>query len=146
MKNIIFIAPPAAGKGTQSKLISAEYNIPHISTGDLLRDEIKSGSPLGKELQAVIGPGISLDAFEVGDEVYSEFAEASFDMAAICRREDKWHIDLKECNRQQLCASGIADINITVSPVCTYTDYADYFSARRLGTASGRIFTGIMLK
>lgn len=57
MKNIIFIAPPAAGKGTQSKLISAEYNIPHISTGDLLRDEIKSGSPLGQELQATIDRG-----------------------------------------------------------------------------------------
>ena len=37
MKNIIFIAPPAAGKGTQAKLVSEEYNIPHISTGDLLR-------------------------------------------------------------------------------------------------------------
>lgn len=47
MKNIIFIAPPAAGKGTQSKLVSVEYNIPHISTGDLLRDEINSGSELG---------------------------------------------------------------------------------------------------
>lgn len=57
MKNIIFIAPPAAGKGTQSKLISAEYNIPHISTGDLLRDEIKSGSPLGHELQTEIDRG-----------------------------------------------------------------------------------------
>ena len=57
MKNIIFIAPPAAGKGTQSKLISTEYNIPHISTGDLLRDEIKSGSILGKELQKVIDEG-----------------------------------------------------------------------------------------
>ena len=41
MKNIIFIAPPAAGKGTQAKLVSDEYNIPHISTGDLLREEIK---------------------------------------------------------------------------------------------------------
>lgn len=51
MKNIIFIAPPAAGKGTQSKLISAEYNIPHISTGDLLRDEVESGSVMGKFLQ-----------------------------------------------------------------------------------------------
>ena len=40
MKNIILIAPPAAGKGTQSKMISALYNIPHISTGDLLREEI----------------------------------------------------------------------------------------------------------
>ena len=99
-----------------------------------------------EELQAVIGPGISLDAFEVGDEVYCEFAEAGFDMEAISRREDKWHIDLKECNRLQLCASGIADRNIAVSPVCTYAGFADYFSARRLGTASGRIFTGIMLK
>lgn len=50
MKNIIFIAPPAAGKGTQSKLVSAEYNIPHISTGDLLRDEINSGSELGNKI------------------------------------------------------------------------------------------------
>lgn len=50
MKNIIFIAPPAAGKGTQSKLISAEYSIPHISTGDLLRDEINSNSPLGSRI------------------------------------------------------------------------------------------------
>ena len=40
MKNIIFIAPPAAGKGTQAKLASSEYNIPHISTGDLLREEM----------------------------------------------------------------------------------------------------------
>ena len=38
MKNIIFIAPPAAGKGTQSKLVSEQYNIPHIGTGDLLRE------------------------------------------------------------------------------------------------------------
>ena len=51
MMNIILIAPPAAGKGTQSKLISAEYNIPHISTGDLLRDEVESGSHMGQYLK-----------------------------------------------------------------------------------------------
>lgn len=51
MKNIIFIAPPAAGKGTQSKLVSTEYSIPHISTGDLLRDEINSNSPLGNTIK-----------------------------------------------------------------------------------------------
>ncbi len=51
MKNIIFIAPPAAGKGTQSKLVSEEYNIPHISTGDLLREEIAKGSELGKSIK-----------------------------------------------------------------------------------------------
>jgi len=47
MKNIIFIAPPAAGKGTQAKLVSVEYNIPHISTGDLLREEMAKSSEIG---------------------------------------------------------------------------------------------------
>lgn len=57
MKNIIFIAPPAAGKGTQSKLVSEKYNIPHISTGDLLRSVISSGSQLGKSIKAEIDKG-----------------------------------------------------------------------------------------
>lgn len=51
MKNIIFIAPPAAGKGTQSKLLSEKYNIPHISTGDLLREEISKETNLGKTIK-----------------------------------------------------------------------------------------------
>lgn len=51
---IIFIAPPAAGKGTQSNLLSNEFNIEHVSTGDLLREEIKSGN---KELQSIIESG-----------------------------------------------------------------------------------------
>lgn len=51
MKNIIFIAPPAAGKGTQSKLLSSEYNIPHISTGDLLREEASKDTELGKSIK-----------------------------------------------------------------------------------------------
>ena len=57
MKNIIFIAPPAAGKGTQSKLVSQAYNIPHISTGDLLRDEVAKGSVMGKFLANEMNKG-----------------------------------------------------------------------------------------
>lgn len=97
-------------------------------------------------LLAAIGPGISLAAFEVGDEVYDEFASAGFDMTAISRREDKWHIDLKECNRLQLVSLGIMPRNIQVSGICTYNNYTDYFSARRLGAQSGRIFTGTIIK
>ncbi len=105
-------------------------------------------------LKAIIGPGISLDAFEVGDEVYEEFANANFQMDGISKQikvagsdyEYKWHIDLKECNRQQLLQCGLSADNIQVSDICTYNKVDDYFSARRLGTASGRIYTGIMIK
>ncbi len=57
MRNIIFIAPPAAGKGTISDVLVKNYNYEHISTGDLLREEIKSGSDLGKELDKIISQG-----------------------------------------------------------------------------------------
>lgn len=99
-----------------------------------------------EDLTAVIGPGISIDAFEVGDEVYAEFEAAGFNMADISRKEDKWHIDLPECNRRQLAAMGLREDNINVSGVCTYNNSNDYFSARKLGTESGRIFTGIILR
>ena len=57
MKNIILIAPPAAGKGTQSQLICDKYNIPHISTGDLLRKVSKEDSELGNLIREKMSSG-----------------------------------------------------------------------------------------
>ena len=54
MKSLIFIAPPAAGKGTQAKIVSEAYNLAHISTGDLLREEVKNGNT---ELQEIMESG-----------------------------------------------------------------------------------------
>ena len=57
MKNIIFIAPPAAGKGTISSMICSKYNIPHISTGDLLRNEIANCTKIGQEIKEKMAKG-----------------------------------------------------------------------------------------
>ena len=57
MKNIIFIAPPAAGKGTISSMICSKYNIPHISTGDLLRNEIANGTKIGLQIKEGMSRG-----------------------------------------------------------------------------------------
>ncbi|WP_455674870.1 peptidoglycan editing factor PgeF [Phocaeicola sp.] len=100
----------------------------------------------GKDVVACIGPGISLDAFEVGDEVYNSFRMAGFDMSRIARKDEKWHIDLWEANRMQLLAHGIKEENIEVAGICTYKNHLDFFSARRLGIHSGRILSGIMMK
>ena len=55
--NIIFVAPPAAGKGTQSNLLVEKYGLSHISTGDLLREESNSGSDLGNKLKEELTTG-----------------------------------------------------------------------------------------
>ena len=107
-----------------------------------------------QQLVAQIGLGIHLDSFEVGDEVYEAFQQAGFEMEEISKKyptshsslsTSKWHINLPECNRQQLIAVGLQPQNIRVSPICTFQQADDYFSARRLGINSGRIFTGIVM-
>ena len=57
MINIILIAPPAAGKGTVSKLLCEKYGYVHISTGDILRDMAKVDSDLGRNINALLQSG-----------------------------------------------------------------------------------------
>lgn len=112
------------------------------------------------QLKAIIGPGISERNFEVGDEVYDAFAEAMFDMDAVAHREMKrnddaadpkdrfsmkWHINLPLCNQMLLEQAGVPKENILDTAICTFDNTDDYFSARRLGINSGRIYNGIFL-
>ena len=55
---IIMLGAPGAGKGTQAKKIAAKYQIPHISTGDIFRSNIKAGTELGKKAKSFIDQGL----------------------------------------------------------------------------------------
>lgn len=55
--NLILLGPPGAGKGTQASRIVADYNIPHISTGDILRAAVKNQTPLGLEAKKYMDAG-----------------------------------------------------------------------------------------
>jgi adenylate kinase len=55
--NILLLGPQGAGKGTQGKLISAEYGIPHVATGDMLRAAIAAGTGLGREAEPLLSAG-----------------------------------------------------------------------------------------
>ena len=100
-----------------------------------------------EHLKIVIGPSIGPDSFEVGDEVYDAFNEAHFPMNQIAFKQNgKWHIDLWQANALDLQQIGVAKENIQITGICTYQQYDRFFSARRLGIKSGRIYTGIMIK
>ena len=57
MLNLVIFGAPGSGKGTQSELIVAKYNLVHLSTGDMLRDEIAHGTEIGKFADALISKG-----------------------------------------------------------------------------------------
>jgi adenylate kinase len=68
---VVLLGPPGAGKGTQAAKICAKYSIPHISTGDMLRQQVASGSPLGLRVKSILDSGQL-----VTDEIIIEVVEA----------------------------------------------------------------------
>ncbi len=54
---VIFLGPPGSGKGTQAKVLAGKYGVPHLSTGDMLREHIVQGSPLGLKAKPIMERG-----------------------------------------------------------------------------------------
>ena len=54
---VIFLGPPGAGKGTQAKELARKYGVPHLSTGDMLRENVAKGTPLGEQAKPIMARG-----------------------------------------------------------------------------------------
>ena len=74
MLNIVLFGPPGAGKGTQSEKLIEKYQLVHLSTGDILRNEIANATPLGLEARKLMDQGIL-----VPDEVVIGMIDARID-------------------------------------------------------------------
>lgn len=57
VRNVVFIGPPGAGKGTQARVLAERLRVPHIASGDLLREAVQRGTPLGRQAQAFMQAG-----------------------------------------------------------------------------------------
>jgi polyphenol oxidase len=98
------------------------------------------------DILVTIGPSISAEVYEVGNEVVEQFANEGFDISKITEIRNKAiFLNLWEANRQSLEKAGIKAEHIEIAGICTYTGHERFFSARRLGIKSGRILSGIML-
>ena len=79
MKNLVIFGAPGSGKGTQSDLLVAKYGFRHISTGDVLRAEIKQGTELGRTAQQFIDKGQLIP-----DELMIEILASGYDSLCPC--------------------------------------------------------------
>lgn len=70
---VVLLGPPGAGKGTQAKKLALKLNVPHISTGDLLRDNVAKGTDLGKEAKAYMEKGVLVPDDLVGKMLLRRF-------------------------------------------------------------------------
>ena len=75
MINIVLFGPPGAGKGTQAKKLVKKYGFNHISTGDIIREEIRNATPLGLQVQECIGRG-ELAPDELVVDIIEKYMEA----------------------------------------------------------------------
>ncbi len=75
---IILLGPPGAGKGTQAKRLAEELSLAHISTGDILRENVKNATPLGKEAKDFMDKGLL-----VPDELVAKMLMQRFDSSDV---------------------------------------------------------------
>ncbi len=82
-RKLLFLGPPGAGKGTQATKIAQKHGLLHLSTGDLLRNEVKAGTESGKQIKLIINNGQL-----VSDEIVLSIVEKK-----LIRQQNGWLLD-----------------------------------------------------
>ena len=91
--NLILIGAPGSGKGTQSEKLISQFSYVHISTGDLLREEIAKGSELGKRVSSILAEGALVD-----DNTVMELMASKCNLDNFCYIFDGFPRNIKQAN------------------------------------------------
>ena len=134
MKRIILLGPPGAGKGTQAQVITKTFNIPQISTGDMLRAAIKAGTELGKQAKSVMDVGGLVSDDLIINLVKERIAQPDCANGCIF---DGFPRTIPQ-------AQALADAGVTIDNVVEIAvpdeDIVSRLSGRRSHPASGRVY------
>ena len=134
MMRIILLGPPGAGKGTQAQLISKEFGIPQISTGDMLRAAIKEGTELGKLAKSVMDAGQLVSDDLIINLVKARISQPVCANGCIC---DGFPRTIAQA--EALSAAGV-DIDYVIEISVPDDEIVSRMSGRRAHLASGRTY------
>ena len=131
---MILLGAPGVGKGTQAKLVMDKYGIPQISTGDMLREAIKAGSPLGEKVKAVLESGALVTDEIIIDLVKERIAQPDCEKGFLF---DGFPRTIPQ-------AQALVDENIAIDSVIEIKvpeeEIVKRLSGRRVHLDSGRIY------
>ena len=132
--NLIILGPPGAGKGTQAAFISSEQKIPHISTGDMLREAIKNGTELGLQAKAIMDAGNL-----VSDDLIIELVKERISQSD-CERGFLFDGFPRTIPQAEALIQNNVEIHGVIELVVADEEIIKRMSGRRIHLASGRTY------
>ena len=132
--NLIILGPPGAGKGTQAAFISSEQNIPHISTGDMLRGAIKNGTELGLQAKSIMDAGNL-----VSDDLIIELVKERISQRD-CERGFLFDGFPRTIPQAEALIQNNVEIHGVIELVVADEEIIKRMSGRRIHLASGRTY------
>ncbi|HOO32533.1 MAG TPA: adenylate kinase [Thermotogota bacterium] len=142
--NLIFLGPPGAGKGTIAKGVVERFGVPHISTGDMLRAAVKSGSDLGKKVKSVIDSGQLVSDDLLFDLVKDRLAQSDCDNGFILDGYPR-NLEQAEALDEILEELGREEAMVLFLDVAE-EEVVNRISSRRVCPECGRVYNVITLK
>lgn len=144
MLNIILMGPPGAGKGTHAQWIAKDYGIPHISTGDMFREAMSSGSELGQKIKAVVDRGDlvsdELTCALVKERLAKPDCEKGYLLDGFPRtipQAEAWDKIAKEISRE---------VNLAINISCPDDELIRRISTRRVCPKCGASYNIVSMK
>ncbi len=131
---IILLGPPGAGKGTQAQFIKERLNIPQISTGDMLRAAVNSGSELGNRVKAVMESGALVSDEIIIDLVKERIAQAD------CREGFLFDGFPRTIPQAEAMDAAGVEIDAVVEIAVDDEELVKRITGRRVHPASGRVY------